>query len=174
MRNQGLSLLEVLITLAILALASSLVILNFGNKQHGNDWQSISRFIEHSIQQSFYLQDQLRISCSGAHLRVQKYQYAVVATSPERSNTNGRWVDTDSQLKINKDICLYLSPLDDCKPCSSEPSSHGNGAKFQMFFTGGLALDSYQLRERAASIPEVENNNPGLLIHSHGQIEELP
>jgi len=173
MRNQGLSLLEVLITLATLALASSLIILNFGGKQHGNDWPNISRFIEHTLQQSFYLQDQLRISCSDTHLRVQKYQQAVAADSPERSNTSGQWIDTDSHLKINKDICLYLSPLDDCKPCSSEPSSHGNGTKFEMFFTEGLALDSYQLREGTASMPEVESK-PGLLIHSHGQIEELP
>ncbi|WP_299975410.1 prepilin-type N-terminal cleavage/methylation domain-containing protein [uncultured Pseudoteredinibacter sp.] len=171
MKNQGLTLLEVLISLAILALASSLVMISISSVKVSNDWPKIGRFVEQAIQQSFYQQTPLRIVCEGSMLQLQNHQATELYDTPERHRENRQWLPIGSPLKISTELCLYHSQSAKCQPCPTH--TQGNN-QFQLLFNDGLAQDSYQLRERPSTIAEHKESATGLLIHSHGIIEELP
>ncbi len=170
----GLSLLEVMIVLAILALASSVILFRYSSNPSDRQWLQLEQLLQTSRDQSFYQQSILRLSCSASSLQQQRFQPSDLRHIPGQGKRNGHWLDTDLSIELKSSVCLYKSAGQGCIPCPlSDSESNSREKRFAIIFSDGLAIQSYQLL--AVNEEEESNTTPfssrGLHIFAHGPIK---
>lgn len=166
----GMSLLEVMLVLSILALASSLMIFRYSPNTSNQQWLKLEQLLHSSRDQSFYQQDTIRLSCDSKGIQQQRLKDSGPSAVPGHGASSWQWQNTGKQLKLNSTVCLFGSAYNRCTPCPISDSSN----RFEIVFRDGLANESLLLldasnRDTQSSIQAKE----GLRIYAHGHIELL-
>lgn len=169
----GMSLLEVMVVLTILALASSVILFRYSPNPSDQQWLQLEQLLQTSRDQSFYQQSTLRLSCNSHGLQQQRLQPSDLRHIPGHGKRNAHWVDTDFSLELESKVCLYKSAGSDCIPCPYSDTGLNSTAKhFEIIFSDGLATQSYKLlglRDDDSNAAPIDNR--GLDIYAHGMIK---
>lgn len=179
---QGFSLLELMIVLAILSLASALALFSYTPKQFNKQISKVQSLILETRDKSFYQQSTLRLICNGDSLQQQRYKVSENAIPVIFGQPSGSWLNTDTAFELEYSVCLEQAATSTCSPCpNSSPSQAEPKDGFSIKFSDGLAAQSYSLEFSnktlaSAPTPQVpkpitENEQKWLKVSANGMVQ---
>ncbi|GAA6152621.1 type II secretion system protein [Pseudoteredinibacter isoporae] len=169
------SLLEMMLVLTILAMASSLVIYRYSPNTSQQQWLQLEKLLQSSRDQSFYRQTRIRLSCTQSGIQQQRSSRSGIRVIPGQGHNHEQWQDTEQRLQLTSTVCLYEAQESRCIPCpGSESQSKIASSDFNITFSDGLADDSVLLTD-AKNDEEgfTAQTGDGLKVYAHGHIEAL-
>lgn len=140
--TKGFSLLEIMLVLAILGLASGIVLYTYTPGKLKQQTSSVTNLLFKTRDQSFYQQATLRLVCDKNSLQQQLYSPSITALPPSFGQPPGQWQNTELALKLESTLCLQKTTQDNCTPCPGEMNAGNN---FAINFSDGLAAQTYRL-----------------------------